>query len=148
MTRYVIKSEPNSITSDSREVKTGALFLAYPGEKADGRTYIADAIEKGAIAILWDPESFDWNPEWQIENVPILNLKKQAGKIADQFYANPSRKLWVIGVTGTNGKTSVTQWLGQCFNYLNRKTAVIGTLGNGLPGQMAPTANTTPDALL
>jgi UDP-N-acetylmuramoyl-L-alanyl-D-glutamate--2,6-diaminopimelate ligase len=148
MTRYVVKSKPTGIVSDSRKVVAGALFLAYPGEKVDGRAFIPDAIAKGASAILWEPKHFDWNPSWEIENTPVVNLRQQAGRIADQFYASPSTKLWAIGVTGTNGKTSVTQWLAQCFNYLQTKAAVIGTLGNGLPNQLAPTSNTTPDALL
>lgn len=148
MTRYVIKARPTTIVSDSRDVVAGSLFLAYPGKQSDGRAYIADAIENKASAILWDPKHFDWNPDWTIENTPVANLKLQAGKIADQFYAKPSDKLWTIGVTGTNGKTSVTQWLAQCLNYLGTKTAVIGTLGNGLPKALEHTANTTPDALV
>ena len=148
MTRYVVKSKPTGIVSDSRKVVAGALFLAYPGEKVDGRAFIPDAIAKGASAILWEPKHFDWNPSWEIENTPVVNLRQQAGRIADQFYASPSTKLWAIGVTGTNGKTSVTQWLAQCFNYLQTKAVVIGTLGNGLPNQLTPTNNTTPDALL
>lgn len=146
--RYMLKAKPTAIVSNSREVVPGALFLAYPGGSADGRAFIADAIEKEAGAILWEPKNFEWNPEWDIENTPVANLKLQAGKIADQFYASPSAKLWAIGVTGTNGKTSVTQWLAQCFDYLETKVAVIGTLGNGLPNKLAITANTTPDALL
>jgi UDP-N-acetylmuramoyl-L-alanyl-D-glutamate--2,6-diaminopimelate ligase len=75
-------------------------------------------------------------------------LSLQVSNIAGQFYNNPSAKLWMVGVTGTNGKTSISQWLSQCFNYLQRKTAVIGTLGNGLPNQLSETSNTTPDAVL
>jgi UDP-N-acetylmuramoyl-L-alanyl-D-glutamate--2,6-diaminopimelate ligase len=148
MTAYQIHSKPSTITADSRLVVPGALFLAYPGETADGRAYIAQAIKNGASTVLWDPEDFAWNDEWQVENTPVVSLKQEAGTIADQFYASPSSQLWVIGVTGTNGKTSVTQWLGQCFNYLDRQSAVIGTLGNGLLNKLTPTANTTPDALL
>lgn len=148
MTRYVVKSKPTDIVSDSRDVVAGALFLAYPGEKTDGRAYIPDAIAKGASAILWEPNHFDWNPDWDIENTPVVNLKQQAGNIADQFYNSPSTTLRTIGVTGTNGKTSVTQWIAQCFNWLETKAAVIGTLGNGLPNQLTQTSNTTPDALL
>ena len=148
MTKYVIKSSVKSITSDSRQVQASSLFLAYPGDKADGRANIAEAIKKGAVAILWDPKDFSWKPNWKIENTPIKNLRQQASRIADQFYGKPSKNLWTIGVTGTNGKTSICQWLSQCFNYLERKTAVIGTLGNGLPNHLAPTQNTTPDAVL
>lgn len=146
--RYMVNTKPTAIASDSRKVKKGALFLAYPGEAADGRDYIADAIEKGASAVLWEPEGFTWDPAWQVDNNPVVNLKHHVGEIADQYYASPSKKMRVVGVTGTNGKTSVTQWLGQCYNYLDSKTAVIGTLGNGLPDNLIPTLNTTPDALL
>jgi len=148
MTRYVVNTAVKSITSDSRQVQAGSLFLAYPGDKADGRNYIDEAIKKGAVAVLWDPKDFSWKPNWKIENTPIKNLRQQAGRIADQFYKKPSEKLWTIGVTGTNGKTSITQWISQCFNFLGRKTAVIGTLGNGLPNQLVPTQNTTPDAVM
>lgn len=146
--RYSVASKPSAVVSDSRKVNEGALFLAYPGKHADGRDYISDAIQGGAKAIFWEPDGFEWDPEWRVENMPVLNLKHQVGYIADQFYASPSNSLQVFGVTGTNGKTSVTQWLSQCYNHLNTKTAVIGTLGNGLPDDLVPTVNTTPDALL
>jgi len=148
MTDYLMRLKPRAITADSRAVVPGALFLAYPGECADGRTYIADAINRGASAVLWEPEGFVWDQRWQIDNMPVINLKQEAGLIAAEFYAKPSSQLWMIGVTGTNGKTSVTQWLGQCFDTLKRQSAVIGTLGNGLLNQLAATSNTTPDALL
>ena len=148
MSAYTFKSSLTHITTDSRNVMPGSLFLAYAGETVDGRAYIADAVKKGASAVLWDSKDFTWNPDWQVENQPIKQLRLQAGAIASQFYKQPSDKLWMIGVTGTNGKTSITQWLSQCFNYLQRKTAVIGTLGNGLPNQLSETLNTTPDAVL
>ena len=148
MQNYRIKTPVKHLTSDSRTVTQGSLFLAYAGDKSDGRTYIADAIKNGASAILWDSINFDWNAEWDIENIGIRNLRLQAGNIADQFYKKPSEKMWTIGVTGTNGKTSITQWLSQCFNYLDKKTAVIGTLGNGFTEQLSETKNTTPDAIL
>ena len=146
--KYIVKTPIKAITADSRNVQAGSLFLAYVGEKADGRQYITDAIKNGASAVLWEAENFDWHADWDIENIAIKQLRQQAGNIASQFYKNPSSKMWMIGVTGTNGKTSITQWLSQCFNYLNRKTAVIGTLGNGLPDNMVQTNNTTPDPIL
>ena len=148
MTRFVINAAVKHITTDSRQVRAGSLFLAYPGTHNDGRQYINDAIKNGASAILWEPKDFAWKPSWKIENTPIKNLRLQAGRIADQFYKKPSQKLWMIGVTGTNGKTSISQWLSQCFNFLGRKTAVIGTLGNGLPNALVQTQNTTPDAVM
>ena len=148
MTAYGVNAKANDIVADSRKVTPGALFLAYPGEVVDGRDYIADAINNGASAVLWESEGFAWQDDWQVENQPIANLKQAAGVIAAQLYADPSNYLWMIGVTGTNGKTSVTQWVGQCFDTLNQQSAVIGTLGNGLLNQLTPTENTTPDALI
>ncbi len=148
MTAHSIKTPIKHITTDSRKVQRGSLFLAYPGDASDGRTYIAEAIKNGASAVLWDPKDFKWNADWKVENQPIKQLRLQVGNIASQFYNNPSAKLWMVGVTGTNGKTSISQWLSQCFNHLQRKTAVIGTLGNGLPNQLSETSNTTPDAVL
>jgi UDP-N-acetylmuramoyl-L-alanyl-D-glutamate--2,6-diaminopimelate ligase len=148
MSKYIIQSRIAGITADSRKVSLGSLFLAYPGEKSDGRDYIGDAIKNGASAVLWESDGFTWNPEWQVENIPIKKLRFQAGVVASQFFKNPSNTLWMIGVTGTNGKTSITQWLSECFNHLQRKTAVVGTLGNGLPKQLSPAVNTTPDAIL
>lgn len=148
MTTYRLKTPIKHVTTDSRDVKLGSLFLAYPGAVSDGRNYIADAIKNGAAAVVWDSDKFEWNAEWNIENIGIKQLNLQSGSIASQFYKRPSDHLWMIGVTGTNGKTSITQWLSQCFNYLQRKTAVIGTLGNGLPNQLSASQNTTPDAVL
>ncbi len=148
MSKHTIKTPVKNITSDSRKVQAGSLFLAYPGNESDGRNYIAEAIKKGASAVIWDSEDFEWNADWDIENKHIKQLRLQAGNIASQFYDEPSTKMWMIGVTGTNGKTSITQWLSQCFNHLGNKTAVIGTLGNGLPNQLSPSTNTTPDAVL
>jgi UDP-N-acetylmuramoyl-L-alanyl-D-glutamate--2,6-diaminopimelate ligase len=146
-TQYSIKAPINHITSDSRKVQRGSLFLAYPGGKVDGRDYIADAIKNGASAVLWEEEGFAWTQRLNVENYPIKDLRLQAGNIANQFYKQPSAKLWMIGVTGTNGKTSITHWLAQTFRYLYRKTAVIGTLGNGILDSLSSTSNTTPDAV-
>ena len=148
MSTYRIKTPVKTMTTDSRKVQQGSLFLAYPGTVSDGRNYIADAIKNGASAVLWDAEQFEWNPEWHVENIGIKQLALQSGIIASQFYKHPAGQMWMIGVTGTNGKTSITQWLSQCLNYLHRKTAVVGTLGNGLPNQLSETSNTTPDAVL
>jgi UDP-N-acetylmuramoyl-L-alanyl-D-glutamate--2,6-diaminopimelate ligase len=152
MSKHTIKAPVKSMTSDSRKVQPGSLFLAYPGDKTDGRNYIADAIKNGASAVIWESSegagNFEWDAKWDVENKPIKQLRLQLSSIAGQFYGKPSEKLWMIGVTGTNGKTSISQWLSQCFNYLGNKTAVIGTLGNGLPNQLSETSNTTPDAVL
>ncbi|HLD08688.1 MAG TPA: UDP-N-acetylmuramoyl-L-alanyl-D-glutamate--2,6-diaminopimelate ligase, partial [Methylophilaceae bacterium] len=126
----------------------GGLFLAYPGEQADGRNFIAQAISQGAAAVLWERDGFEWNPEWQVANMAMDDLRAATGFIADSFYGQPSKQLWMIGVTGTNGKTSCSHWLAQALNYLGRKTAVIGTLGNGFPNGLSAAINTTPDPIL
>jgi UDP-N-acetylmuramyl-tripeptide synthetase len=149
----LLKRSFTTVTADSRQVKKGSLFLAYPGELQDGRTYIADAIEKDASAVIWDvpaegDEPFEWLPEWQVEQVGVTDLKQKVAEIAAQFYGIPSAKCDVIGVTGTNGKTTVSQWIMQCLSHLGRKAAVIGTIGNGFVEALETSENTTPDAIL
>lgn len=142
-----------SITADSRKVQAGSLFLAYPGAKSDGRDYIPQAIQAGASAVVWENEGFTWHADWQVNNLSVNNLKHQVGQIAAEFYHHPSSRFTMIGVTGTNGKTSVSQWLAQCLTYLGKKTAVLGTIGNGMVGNafldaQTEAVNTTPDAIL
>jgi len=137
-----------SITSDSRHVQMGALFLAYPGEKSDGRNYIAQAIKAGAKAVVWEAQDFVWQKGWKVSNASVEGLKQQAGIIASEFYKAPSAQISMIGVTGTNGKTSVSQWIAQCLTLLGKKTAVLGTIGNGFLTSQIAAVNTTPDAIL
>ncbi len=137
-----------SITADSRQVKAGALFLAYPGAVSDGRDYIPQAIQAGANAVVWDDAQFTWRAEWQVKNLAIKDLKRQAGLVAAEFYHRPSSRLMMIGVTGTNGKTSCSQWIAQCLTSLGKKTAVLGTIGNGFLEAQTEAVNTTPDAIL
>jgi len=135
------------LSSDSRRCAPGVAFLAYPGEKADGRAHIADAVGRGASAVLWEKKGFSWNGQWRVPNAPIEELKQQAGVLAHEFYGRPSEALWVCGVTGTNGKTSCSQWIAAALGQHGTKAGVIGTLGSGFPGALTPLANTTPDAL-
>jgi len=135
------------LASDSRRCAPGVAFLAYPGAAADGRAHIGDAISRGAAAVLWEEQGFAWPGEWRVPNVPVPGLKQRAGALAHEFYARPSESLWVCGVTGTNGKTSCSQWIGSLLNRHGTRAAVIGTLGSGFPGALAAGMNTTPDAL-
>ena len=141
-----------SITADSRQVVPGALFLAYPGVHSDGRDYIPQAIAAGASAVLWEKVGFTWPTRYAISNVAMANLKQQVGLIAADFYGRPSQNLTVIGITGTNGKTSVSLWIAQCLGLLGQKSAVLGTIGSGIVGApnttLAVSSNTTPDAIL
>jgi UDP-N-acetylmuramoyl-L-alanyl-D-glutamate--2,6-diaminopimelate ligase len=143
------------LSADTRALRAGDVFLAYPGAIADGRRYIADALARGAVAVLWEREGFSWDEAWCVPNVAVDGLRGAAGEIAHEVYGRPSAKLWLAGVTGTNGKTSCCQWIAQALGALGRKTAVIGTLGSGFPpapghepaGELAPAVNTTPDAI-
>jgi UDP-N-acetylmuramoyl-L-alanyl-D-glutamate--2,6-diaminopimelate ligase len=136
-----------ALSSDSRRCAPGVAFLAYPGEKADGRSHIADAIGRGAAAVLWEQRGFAWRDEWRVPNVAVRDLKQQAGSLAHEFYGRPSEALWVCGVTGTNGKTSCSQWIAASLSARGKPSAVIGTLGAGFPGALNNSLNTTPDAL-
>jgi len=136
-----------ALSSDSRRCAPGVAFLAYPGEHADGRAHIADAIRRGASAVLWESEGFAWRHEWNVPNVAVRGLKQHASNLAHEFYGRPSEALWVCGVTGTNGKTSCSQWIAAALGAYGTRTAVIGTLGAGFPGALEEALNTTPDAI-
>ncbi|MDB5814465.1 MAG: UDP-N-acetylmuramoyl-L-alanyl-D-glutamate--2,6-diaminopimelate ligase [Rhodocyclales bacterium] len=138
----------NRVCADSRRVQPGDIFLAYPGRVSDGRQYIADVISRGAAAVVWEREGFEWDPQFSVPNIPVDQLRWLAGDIADEVFGHPSEQLWMVGVTGTNGKTSISQWLARAFTDLGRRCAVIGTLGMGFPGRLDPSANTTPDAIV
>ena len=135
------------LASDSRRCAPGVAFLAYPGEAADGRAHIGDAIRRGASAVLWEQAAFAWREEWRVPNAPLAGLKQHAGELAAELYGRPSESLWMCGVTGTNGKTSCSQWIAAALSRKHIRSAVIGTLGYGIPGSLQPLPNTTPDAL-
>lgn len=135
---------------DSRDVVQGDVFVAYRGIKQDGRMYIDSAIKNGAQLVIAE-KSEEWPIHCQIESVPVLvveNLPRRLSQIAGNFYRHPSRELKVLGVTGTNGKTSVTQMYMQLLNSLSKNCAVIGTLGSGVNGELVESLNTTPSAIV
>ena len=135
------------LVTDSRAVRQGDTFVAYPGEKADGRQFIAQAIAQGANAVLWEAQHFAWNAAWQIPNLAVSDLRHKAGWLADAVYGAPSEKLWIVGLTGTNGKTSTSHWIADALNDAGKKCALIGTLGNGFVDALQASTNTTPDAI-
>ena len=134
------------ITSDSRSIAPGDAFAAYPGEARDGRSYIPDALSRGAGSVLWDDAGWTWPAALRAPNAGVTTLKPELGWIADRVYAQPSEALWMVGVTGTNGKTTCAHWIARSLDAIGRRTAVAGTLGNGFPEAIAPALNTTPDA--
>jgi UDP-N-acetylmuramoyl-L-alanyl-D-glutamate--2,6-diaminopimelate ligase len=136
---------PARITSDSRRVEPGVAFAAYPGARYDGRAFIDDAVLRGAGAVFWETNKFVWQTRWNVPQVPIEGLRAKLGAIADAIYGHPSRALSIIGVTGTNGKTSCSHWIAQAAEACGRRSAIIGTLGVGKVGALVPSLQTTPD---
>jgi UDP-N-acetylmuramoyl-L-alanyl-D-glutamate--2,6-diaminopimelate ligase len=138
---------PAELVSDSRKAVSGMVLAAYPGESRDGRDFIAQAVAQRVDGVLWEADHYQWDPALTTPNAGVVDLKARIGEIAAHVYGEPSRVLHMVGITGTNGKTSVAHWVAQAFARLGRKTAIIGTAGNGFPGSLVPTLNTTPDAI-
>lgn len=138
----------SSITLDSRVVTPGGLFIAVKGAANDGRKFIDDAINKSAAAVLAESDQYFVST---IKGVPVLNvpeLPKLIGIIAACFYRHPSAKVKVIGVTGTNGKSTCVSLIAQMMNQLGVGSGIIGTLGYGMVGDdQFDTGMTTPDAV-
>lgn len=135
------------LTLDSRKVRPGDLFFALPGLHSDGRTHIADAIDRGAAAIVYEAEGAEVQTSTAAAFVPVRHLAEQLSAIAGRFYGEPSRNLRLVGVTGTNGKTSVSQLIAQALDRLGERCGIIGTLGTGFHGELELGRHTTPDAI-
>jgi len=137
---------PTGVADDSRQVLPGDLFLAYPGDLADGRRYIADALTRGAVAVFWQPgDDFDFGQNFPstVANLPVDALRPLAGPLAHAVHGHPSEGLSLIAITGTNGKTTISQCLAQAYP---KPCAIIGTLGAGFPDALSETGFTTPEA--
>jgi UDP-N-acetylmuramoyl-L-alanyl-D-glutamate--2,6-diaminopimelate ligase len=142
------------LSSDSRNLAAGDVFFAYPGDDADGRDYIAAAIARGAAAVVYeDADGHAWNGAPEFPHRGVSGLKQLAGDIAGAWYGHPDAGMFVAAVTGTNGKTSCSQWLGRVLSRSGKPALVVGTLGtgmfrNGMAGSFQATGYTTPDAVL
>ncbi|NOX42208.1 MAG: UDP-N-acetylmuramoyl-L-alanyl-D-glutamate--2,6-diaminopimelate ligase [Gammaproteobacteria bacterium] len=140
------------ISSDSRRVKPGDLFIAYQGLNVNGSDFVDDAIAAGAVAVIWEsvsnvvPLQFAkyLKPDSGVSVFALKNLKELVGVIASRFYGEPSRKMFIFGVTGTNGKTSYCHFISQVLNN-ESPCGLIGTLGYGIYGDLKETNMTTPD---
>ncbi|GFM83413.1 UDP-N-acetylmuramoyl-L-alanyl-D-glutamate--2,6-diaminopimelate ligase [Pseudomonas cichorii] len=135
------------LTLDSRNVRPGDLFLAVPGIKLDGRSHIADALQRGAAAVAYEAEGSTVLPITDVPLIPVKGLAAQLSAIAGRFYGEPSRGLNLVGVTGTNGKTSVTQLVAQALDLLGQHCGIVGTLGTGFYGALQSGRHTTPDPI-
>ncbi|WP_288841696.1 UDP-N-acetylmuramoyl-L-alanyl-D-glutamate--2,6-diaminopimelate ligase [uncultured Deefgea sp.] len=135
------------LVADSRKVQAGDVFMAFRGEYVDGRQFIADALANGAAAVIWEADDFVWNPAWDAPNLAVPALRDQAGIVACALMGNDSGLMPIVGITGTNGKTSIANWLAQAFDLLGNKAGILGTLGNGFVGELVESTHTTLDPL-
>ena len=133
------------ITLDSREVTRGSIFVALKGHVLDGHDFIDAALANGAVAILC--ERAVPQPQGAVPICIIDNLAGRLGDLTHRFYGSVTEQLSMIGITGTNGKTSTCQYIAQSLDFLGKRCGIIGTNGQGLWGQLSETRNTTPDVV-
>ncbi|MCQ4727219.1 UDP-N-acetylmuramoyl-L-alanyl-D-glutamate--2,6-diaminopimelate ligase [Anaerotignum faecicola] len=139
-----INTEINKIVYDSRKVQKGDVFVCISGFKTDGHNYVPMAVEKGACAVVAERE-IDV-PEY-ITLLTVENTRASLAKMGANYYENPSRKMNIIGVTGTNGKTSTTYIIKNILDKLDRKVGIIGTIENRIGDKVLHTERTTPESL-
>ncbi|MFT6050443.1 MAG: UDP-N-acetylmuramoyl-L-alanyl-D-glutamate--2,6-diaminopimelate ligase [Halioglobus sp.] len=132
---------------DSRQVTPGDLFLAVPGENFDGRQFIEQAVNNGAVAVVAEPPVTGFVDSIAVPLLEWPELQHEVGELAARFYGDPSREIHVVGVTGTNGKTTTTWLIAQLVKLMGLSCGVIGTLGATLSDAVAEAINTTPDAV-
>ncbi|WP_417284629.1 UDP-N-acetylmuramoyl-L-alanyl-D-glutamate--2,6-diaminopimelate ligase [Comamonas sp.] len=140
---------PGDLQTDSRKVKTGDAFIAWPGAATDGRAFVARALEQGAAAVLVEAQGLEAFALQGDRIAALPGLKAATGPIADQWFVHPSGELDVLAVTGTNGKTTTAWWLAYALSKVKLKArmgcALVGTLGVGVPPDLEYTGLTTPD---
>ena len=137
--------EITGVNIDSRRIETGHLFVAIPGTQTDGHKFIPKAIELGAAAILCEQM-----PEEQVEGVTYIvveSTESVVGIVATHFFGDPSRKLKLVGVTGTNGKTTIATLLYNMFRKFGHKCGLLSTVCNYIEGEAIPADHTTPDPI-
>ena len=141
--------EVKDLQFDSRRVSQGTLFVAQRGTKVDGHTFIAGAVEQGAVAVVCEEIK---NEELRIKNKEVTFIKvkdssEALGLMAANFYGHPSEQLKLIGITGTNGKTTTVTLLHRMFRMLGHHVGLVSTIVNKIDEEELPTGHTTPDAL-
>lgn len=139
--------EITGVESDSRKVEDGFLFVAVRGTAVDGHDYIDAAIAKGAVAVVCEEISDKAAAEKRVCFVRVKDSAEALGKVVSAWYGNPSSKLTLVGVTGTNGKTTIATLLYEMFRRMGHKVGLISTVCNYVDGEAIPTEHTTPDAI-
>lgn len=137
--------EITSITFDSRRVQENTLFVAIPGTQVDGHQFIETAISNGATAILC--EQLPSQLSAQVTYVQVTQSAQAMGRAASTFYGHPSKKVRVVGVTGTNGKTSIATMLFRLYRHLGYRCGLLSTVQNQIEDEVIPSTHTTPDSV-
>ena len=137
--------EIKEVNIDSRKVSQGHLFMAMRGTQTDGHAYIPGAIEKGAVAVLCEDIPTEIKPD--VTYVQVKDSEDAVGKIAHAFFGCPTEKLELVGVTGTNGKTTIATLLYKVFRYFGYKVGLLSTVCNYIDDEAIPTDHTTPDPI-
>ena len=137
--------EITGVNIDSRKIREGHLFIAIPGTQTDGHKFIPKAIELGAAAILC--ENIPDNQEPDVTYIAVKSTEDSVGKVATQFFGDPSSKLKLVGVTGTNGKTTIATLLYNMFRKFGHKCGLLSTVCNYIEGEAIPADHTTPDPI-
>ena len=134
-----------SVESDSRKVVKGSLFIAVPGVTTDGHKFIPEVIKSGAVAVVCERM-----PDNLVEGVTYIKVESSAsalGFLASEWYGNPSRRLKVVGVTGTNGKTTTATLLYELVRLMGYRAGLISTVCNYVDNNPVPATQTTPDQI-
>ena len=139
------ETDITGINIDSRQVKKGDMFIAMRGTQVDGHKYIATAEEQGAAAIVCETLPEHINPE--VAYLKVADSQAVAGKLATTFYGDPTQKLKLVGVTGTNGKTTIATLLYELFREMGHKCGLLSTVCNYIDGTPYPSTHTTPDVV-
>lgn len=139
-----LNKEVSTIAYDSREVIKNSIFVAIPGFIVDGHNFIEKAVKLGATTIIVEK---DIQIEDDITILKVTDSREALARISSTYYNNPTERLNLIGITGTNGKTSVSYFVNSIFKQANRSTGVIGTIGTVLQNKLMSTKNTTPESL-
>ncbi|NLV52048.1 MAG: UDP-N-acetylmuramoyl-L-alanyl-D-glutamate--2,6-diaminopimelate ligase [Bacteroidales bacterium] len=135
----------SGVQIDSRQITDGNLFIAVRGTVADGHNYIDKALELGATAILC--ETIPEEVKEKVTYIRVENTEREVGQVATTFYGNPTSKMKLVGVTGTNGKTTIATVLYEMFRFMGHKVGLLSTVCNYIDGEAVPTEHTTPDPI-
>ena len=143
--------EVKDIQIDSRKIKAGGLFIAIKGAAEDGHQFIEKAIASGAVVIVYEDSRLPTHDPIAIGSrltyVQVVNSAAAAGYMANNFFRRPSQKIKLLGVTGTNGKTTIATLLYKLFTRLGYRCGLISTVENQVAGKVMPATHTTPDAV-